>query len=104
MSMFFVSVVVPYIGMHRWTAWDNDRPICFFVECASQDEVVKKIEPYLPPQDPEVTRALLVQDHRSEYFDINVVELEPLDVSSSVFGLRLHGRVLLNHNSLDTPS
>lgn len=92
MAKFFVRVVVPYIGEHRWISWDSQNPLCFFVECGSSESVLEKIEPYLPPQDPEVKKQLMLQDRRDEYFDMRVTELKSLDASGSVFGI--HRRAL----------
>ena len=70
MSLFLVEVFIPFIGMHHGTAWSD--PHLFVVEADSVDQAQTKLAPVLPPEDPEVKEALLVQDGKDKYFDIKI--------------------------------
>jgi len=78
MQVFLVSIGIPHIGQHEWTAWGD--PIRVVVlGAASEEEAIRKVRPHLPPEDPKVKEELFIQDKRTEYFDIKAIELKEVD-------------------------
>ncbi len=74
MDLYLVEVSIPGIGMHKWTTWS--KPVVLVVEADSPKNAKKKIQKFLPPEDPKVKKALLEQDKRTEYFNISVSSME----------------------------
>ena len=74
MNPFLVKINAPYIGQHGWTAWCQ-HSLILVLGCISSQEVEEKIVPYLPPEDPEVKKQLLLQDKREKYYDIKITPL-----------------------------
>ncbi|MDP3934835.1 MAG: hypothetical protein Q8Q46_01285 [Candidatus Giovannonibacteria bacterium] len=83
MSLFLAQVFIPCLGMHGWTAWS--RAHLFIVKANSESQVIEKLTPILPPEDPKVKEALREQDGKEKYFDIKVKELKDLNQKSGVF-------------------